>query len=105
MDMYFPTAAGGVLPGRAEMVLHVARAQNAARINILKTSEQFFDRALGYMQNHVQASAVAHTHDHFHRAPLGCAIQNFVEQWQQRSITLQRKALRAKVALLQNLFE
>jgi len=46
-DVNFITAARDVLAGRAHVVLHIAGAENAARIDIFESGKNFFRIAFG----------------------------------------------------------
>ena len=87
------------------MVFHVTATQNAARVHVLKSREDFFRRALGHLHNNVQPTAVAHAHDEFHRALLPGGIQNFIHQRDHGGHAFERKPLAAEIALLQHLLE
>ena len=63
MNVNFAAAARGVFAGRAHVVLHVAGAENAARVDIFESGEDFLRRALGDVSDDVEASAMAHAHD------------------------------------------
>ena len=84
MDVYLGAAAGLILPGRAHVIFHVSAAQNAARIDVFEAGKHFFRRTLSDVRNHVQASPMAHSHHQFHRAILPGAVENFVNQRDER---------------------
>ena len=94
-----------VISGRAHVVLHVAAAQNAPRIDVFKSRKHLFRRTFRNLHNHVKAAAMAHTHDDFDRAPRSGGFENFVNQWNQRGHAFQRKSLRSQISLLQNLLK
>ena len=87
------------------MIFHVAAAEHAARIDIFKSGENFFGRALGDVDDHVEASAMAHAHDQFMRAVLAGGVENLIDQRNQRGHAFEREALVAEIALLQHLLE
>jgi len=64
-------------------------AQNTPGIDVFKTRKHLFRRPLGHVHNHVQAPAMAHSHDQFHRAILTGTIENFVHQRDQGSDAFQ----------------
>jgi len=63
MDVNLAAAARGVFAGGAHVILHVAGAENAARVDVFEAGEDFFGRALGNVGDDVEAAAVAHPHD------------------------------------------
>ncbi len=94
-----------VRAGCADVVFHVARAQHAARINILKTGDNFMGRLARRVNHYVQPPAVAHGHDRRDRPVLRRRVQHRVQQRNQRGNAFQGKSLRAQVPRLQNLLE
>ena len=63
VDVNFAAASRDVFAGRAHVVFHVAGAENAARVNVFESGEDFLGWPLGDVGDHVQASAMAHAHD------------------------------------------
>ena len=98
-------AARDVFAGCAQVILHVARAEDAARIDVFERGENFFGSAARDVQDHVQASAVTHAHNEIDGATLRGSVEDFVNQGKQRGIAFEREAFRAEVALLQHLLE
>ena len=105
VNMNFRPRAGHVFAGRAHVIFHVAAAQNAARIHVLKPRKNFLRRALGHLHNNVQPAAVAHAHHQFHRALLPGRVQNFIHQRDHGGHAFERETLAAQIALLQHLLE
>ena len=103
--MDFRSQAGHVFPGSAHVILHVAAAQNAARVHIFKSGKDFLGRALGHLHDDIQPAAVAHAHHQFHRALLPGGVQNFIHQRDHGRDALQGEALTAEISLLQYLLE
>ena len=68
MDVNLATAARDVFAGRAHVIFHVAGTEDAARIDVFESGEDFLGRALGDVGDDVEASAMAHAHDEFDRA-------------------------------------
>src|SRR5438477_7398010 len=89
MNMEFSAAARCLFAAPAQVIFHVTAAQYAAGVHIFKTSENFFRRALGDVRHHVQASAMAHAHDQFNCAVLSRAIENFINQRNERGDALE----------------
>ena len=105
MDVNFVAAARDVFAGRAHVIFHVAGAENAARIDIFKAGEDFFEDPLGDMRDYVEAAAMAHAHDEFRGAEPRAGIEKFIDQRDQRGNAFEREAFAAKVTLLHNLLE
>jgi len=105
VDVNFGSPASDVLSGRAHVVLDVATAEHAARVDILETGKDLFRRPPGNMHDHVQASAVAHAHHQFDGSTLASLVEDFIYQRKQRGDALERETLGAEVALLEHLFK
>ena len=88
MDMNFLPAFRDVLTGCADVILHVARTQHAARVHILEFGKHLLSRPFRHVNDHVQPAAMAHAHDQFERAMLSGDIENLVHGRQQRRIAL-----------------
>ncbi len=78
MNVNMGAAASDVLSGRAHVIFHVAAAENASRIDIFESRENFFRRTLGHVGNYIQASAMAHAHHQLDCAVLCRAFENFI---------------------------
>ncbi len=91
--------------GRTDVVLHVAAAQNAARVNVFKPGKDVDGRFPERVHHHAQASAMAHAHNGALGAQLGPAIEQLVKEWDERGDTFERKALGAEVARLDHLLK
>ena len=100
VDIDLGATARDVLAGRPQVVLHVAGAQDAARIDVFKCGEDFFGRPPGHVQDDIEAPPVTHAHDEVDGAALGRALENFVYQRQEGGVALEREAFGAEVALL-----
>ena len=98
-------AGAGKDAGRADVILHVSAAENAAGIDVLESGEDFGRRTADNVDDDVEASAMAHGQHCLLGAVLGSGVQDFVEQRNQRSVAFQRIALGADVARVDGLFE
>ena len=78
MDVNFVAAARRVFARRAHVVLHVAGAEYAARVDILEAGKDFFGISLGDVGDHVQTTAMAHAHHQFGSAEARTRFQKFV---------------------------
>src|SRR5580704_9242852 len=105
MDVNFVAAARDVFAGRAHVILHIARAKNAAWIDVFKAGEDFFVRASGDMRHHVEAAAMAHAHHKLRSAEASAGIEKLIDERDQRGDAFERKAFATKVALLHHLLE
>ncbi len=105
MDADLFAGAGDVGARRAHVIFHVARAEDAARIDVFKAGNHFMRCLACRVDHHVQAAAVAHGHDGFDRAVLARGVQDGIEERNQRGDAFQGESLGAEVARLQNLFE
>ena len=105
MDVDCFAGRGGVSAGGANVILHVARAEHAAGIDIFKARDNFVRRFAGDVRHHVQAAAVAHGHDGVDAAKFARGIENGIEQRNERGVAFQRKTFGAQIAALQNLLE
>src|SRR3981081_4052949 len=97
--------AGDVFAGRPHVVLDVAAAQNAARVDVFKPSKDFLWGAPGNVCHHVQPATMAHAHNEFDSTTSRGRVQDFIHQWKQRGNAFERKTLAAQITLLQNLLE
>src|SRR5579885_614532 len=89
----------------ADVVLHVSRAEHAARINVLEARDDFMRRLARRMDHHVQAASVAHRQDGLLRSALARGIQNRIEQRDERRYAFERKPFYAQVARLEHLLK
>ncbi len=105
MDVDLVAVAAGEVAGRAHVVLDVAAAEGAARIDVLEAGEDLGGGAADGVHHHVQPAAVAHRDDHLLGAALGGALEHLVEAGEQRLDPLDREALGAEIAGLQELLE
>ena len=105
VDVNFAAAARGVFAGGSHVILHVSGAENAARIDVFESGEDFLRRPLGDMGDHVEAAAMAHAHDELDGAEPGGGIENFIDERDQSGDAFEREALAAEIALLHDLLE
>ena len=93
------------LAGSADVVFHVAAAQDAARVGIFELGKDVGGRLTEGVRHHVQASAMAHPHDGLLRAKVGGVVQNLVQKGNQDGDAFEREALGAEIARLDHLLE
>ncbi len=62
------------------MILHVACAEHAARIDIFKSRDDIMGCFAGGVDHDVEAAAMAHGHDGLDGAMLADGVENGVEQ-------------------------
>ncbi len=60
VNMNFGAAAGDVLAGSAHVIFHVAATENAARVHVFESRENFFWGAPGDIHHDIEATAMAH---------------------------------------------
>ncbi len=88
------------------MILDIARTQRVVFLAItLELFEQHRRRLAEDIDQHVEASAVRHAHDHFFDALAARVKNGLVQQWNQAVAALQRETLLADVACMQVFFE
>ena len=105
VDAHLAAAGAGEHPGRADVILHVAAAQHAARIDILEAGKNFRRRTAHDIDDDVQASAMAHRQHGLLGAMPRRGVENLVQQRNQRRVAFQRIALGADVAGMDGLLE
>ena len=100
-------AAGGSLvgPRRSLVVLEIAAAQDAARIEVLETGEQVGGRHARDQVDDVEPAAVAHGHERPPGAVSGGGVEQGVEERDEGRRAFQGVALRADEALVQEALE
>ena len=92
--------------GCADVILHVAAAENAAGIDVFEAGEDFCGSAADDVDNHVQASAMAHAPARACSAPFSAAaFEDFVEQRNERGVAFERITFGSDVARLHGLLE
>ncbi len=96
---------GGVKAGRTNVILHVARAQDAPRVHVFKSGDHFVRGLASRVGHDVEAAAMTHGHYAFDGAMFADNFEHGVEQRDQRGDAFERKAFGAEVAGLQNLLE
>src|ERR1700678_2082683 len=90
--------AGKEMTGGADVVFHVAAAQDAARICVFKLGKDVDGRLTKSVRHYVQASTMAHPHDGFLGAKVRSAVQHLVQKRNQDGDTFERKTLGAEIA-------
>jgi hypothetical protein len=91
--------------GRTNVILHVAAAQNAARIDVLKSGENFFRGTADDVDDDVQAPAMAHRHHSLFGSVSRSGVENLIQQRNQCGIAFERIAFGADVARVDGLLE
>ena len=97
--------ARAVFARRADVILHVAAAQHAARIHILKARKNIRRALPRDVRHHVQPPAMAHAEHDLLRARRRRRRQHAVEQRNHRGHAFERKSLAAQIARLKHLLE
>ena len=105
VDVNSAPVACEVVTGSADVVLHVAATQDAARVDIFEAGEDLLCWAVDNVSHHVQPPAMAHGQHRPLRVVLSRAFQNLVQHGNQRGHAFQRKALGTQVSRLQHLLE
>src|SRR3989442_12522009 len=98
-------ARGAVFSSRADVVLDVATAQHAARIDVLEAGKNVGRRLVDDVRHDVDPAAMAHGQDPFGGAQPRSPFQDLVEHGDEGSIPLERKPFGAEIAGLQYLLE
>src|SRR3989442_15974255 len=98
-------ARGAIFSGRADVVLDVATAQYAARIDVLEAGKNVGRRLVGDVRHDVEPAAMAHRQDRFGGAQPRGPFQDFIEHRDEGSVALERKPFGAEIAGLQYLLE
>src|SRR5437879_12193465 len=98
-------ARGAVFSSRADVVLDVATAQHAARIDVLKAGKNVGRRLVDDVRHDVEPAAMAHRQDRFGGAQPRSPFQDLVEHGDEGSVALERKPFGAEIAGLQYLLE
>ena len=97
---------GRVVGDRAEVVLHVARALRHVRVEVaLELPEDARERLAQNVREHVEAAAVRHAQHRLVDTLLGPALQQRVEHGDERLAALEREALVADEARVQEALE
>ena len=97
---------GGELAGHAQVVLDVAGAVRRLRVQVpLELGEDLLVRLADDVGQHVEPAAVRHADDDLVQAALGRALQDLVEQRDQRLAALEREPLLPDVLGLQERLE
>ena len=101
----FSAAPGEELAGGADVIFHVASAQDAARVRIFELGKDIGGGFTEGVRHHVQASAMAHAHHGLLCAIVGGVVQHFIQKGNQDGDTFEREALGAEIARLNHLLE
>ncbi len=91
--------------GSAHVVLDVAGAQHAARVDVVEAGEDLRRRPAHDVEHHAQAAAVAHRQHHLHALVRRGALEHRVERRDERGDAFDREAFAALVAGLQQVLE
>jgi hypothetical protein len=96
-------AAGSAQVGReALVVLHVARAfQSLQVVHTFELRKQHRGRLAQQVHQNVQPSAVSHADDHLFDGRRAAALNEVIEQWDQRLASLEREALLTDILRVQ----
>src|ERR1022692_2216459 len=92
-------------PGRADVILPVATAKHASRIDVLEPSENLSCRTAHDVDDDVEAPAMAHPQHSLLGALHRGSVQNFVQQRDERRVALERIALGSDIAGVNGLLE
>ena len=97
---------GGELAGRADVVLHVARALRHVRVELaFELAEDLRVRLADDVGEHVEAAAVRHAHHDLLHAGVGRAVDQEVEHRDQRLGAFEAEALLAEELRVQEALE
>ncbi len=84
VDADFLAVSGDVGSGGADVIFHVAGAQDAARIDVFKASDDFMRHLARRVNHDVEAPAMAHGHDGRLGAVFAGLVENRIKQRDQR---------------------
>ncbi len=104
-DAIVSPVSAHVNAGRAQVVLHVARALVRARVVALELGEDLRDRLADRVREHVEPPAVRHPDHDLAQPEQRRVVQDPVEQRDQRLAALEREALVADVLRVQEALE
>src|ERR1700730_1386658 len=96
---------GRVSSRGTDVILDIARTENATRVHILKAGDDFVGRLAGDVSHDAETAAVTHGHNGIKAAKLASRIENGIEQWDEGGVAFEGEALAAKVAALENLLK
>ena len=88
------------VPGSTDVILHVASAEHAPGIDIFESGDNFVRRLACRVHHDIEAAAMAHREHGVQRTAFTCAIQNRVEQRNQRGNAFERETFCAEIARL-----
>jgi hypothetical protein len=91
--------------GRAHVVFDVARAEDAAGVDVLEAREDLGGRPADGVDHHVEPPTVAHGHHDLARPVDGGGLQHLAQQRDQRLDPLDGEALGPEIARLQHALE
>src|SRR5579885_3120491 len=80
MNLDFLSVVGGVRSRRPDVIFDVAGAEDAARIDILESRNDFVRRLASGVNHYVEAAAMTHGHDRLDGAVLAGGVEEGVEQ-------------------------
>ncbi len=95
----------GVLAGGSGVVLDVAAAEDAARVDVFELGEDLGGRAADGVGHDVEASAMRHGDDGTRDSSWRYGGKDLIEKWDEDGETFEGEALGAEVALLDDLLE
>ena len=101
---FFPSSRG-VDARCADVILHVACAEHAAGIHVFEAGDDLVRGLAGDVGHHVQAAAVAHGHHGIDATQIARAIEDGIEQRDERGVAFEGETLAAQVAALEDLLE
>src|SRR6185437_3973506 len=105
MQVDCAAVASGERARRALVILHIAAAEYAARVDIFKLCEHVGRGFADRVDHHVEASAMAHRDHNLNRAAFSSLIQDFVQKRDQRSNAFEREAFGSEITRLDYMFE
>jgi hypothetical protein len=97
--------AGGEFAGRANVVLDVAAAENAARIDVFEAGEDVHRRFAEDVDHDAEAAAVAHAQDGALRVQFGGTVEKLVKKRNEGGDAFEGEALGAEIARLDHMLK
>jgi hypothetical protein len=95
----------GVVAGRAYMVLDVAAAEDAARVDVFEFGEDLCGRAADGVGHDVEAAAVRHGEERTGYSGSGGSGEDLIEKRDEDGEAFKRKSFGAEITLLDHLLE
>ena len=105
MQVDLLAASSLIFAGCSDVILHIAAAQDAARIDVFKLGEDVRRLAADDIHHDIEASAMAHADHAADRAVLGGVVEQFIDERNQHGHAFERKPLGAEIARLNDLLE